>query len=31
MGHGIDQQAIAADVLDLNFNHPSLPGQGDRP
>ena len=30
MGHGIDQQAIAADVLDLNFNYPSLPGQGDR-
>ncbi|MFV0265401.1 MAG: PLP-dependent aminotransferase family protein [Kluyvera sp.] len=29
-GHGIDQQAIAADVLDLNFNYPSLPGQGDR-
>lgn len=30
VGHGIDQQAIAADVLDLNFNYPSLPGQGDR-
>ena len=29
-GHGIDQQAIAADVLDLNFNYLSLPGQGEQ-
>ncbi|CAK9884998.1 MAG: 2-aminoadipate transaminase [Candidatus Erwinia impunctatus] len=28
-GHGIDQHAVAADVLDLNFNYPSLPGQGE--
>ncbi|EAN2420033.1 PLP-dependent aminotransferase family protein [Salmonella enterica] len=28
-GHGIDQHAIAADVIDLNFNYPSLPGQGE--
>jgi DNA-binding transcriptional MocR family regulator len=28
-GHGIDQQAVAADVIDLNFNYPSLPGQAD--
>ena len=28
-GHGIDQQAVAADVVDLNFNYPSLPGQAD--
>ncbi|MDG1642032.1 PLP-dependent aminotransferase family protein [Klebsiella huaxiensis] len=28
-GHGVDQQVIAADVVDLNFNYPSLPGQGD--
>lgn len=28
-GHGIDQQAVATDVLDLNFNYPALPGQGD--
>jgi DNA-binding transcriptional MocR family regulator len=27
MGLGIDQQAIAADVLDLNFNYPALPEQ----
>ena len=26
---GIDQQAAAAGVLDLNFNYPSLPGQAD--
>src|SRR5882757_6948509 len=25
--HGIDQQAAAADMVDLNFNYPSLPGQ----
>lgn len=28
-GHGIDQQAVATDVLDLNFNYPSVAGQGD--
>ncbi len=28
-GHGIDQQAVAADVIDLNFNYPSLPGQAE--
>lgn len=28
-GHGIDQHAVANDVLDLNFNYPSLPGQGE--
>lgn len=28
-GHGIDQHAVATDVLDLNFNYPSLPGQGE--
>ncbi|MEV0261966.1 PLP-dependent aminotransferase family protein [Streptomyces sp. NPDC050617] len=28
-GHGIDQQAVAADAVDLNFNYPSLPGQAD--
>lgn len=28
-GHGVDQQVVAADVVDLNFNYPSLPGQGD--
>ncbi|MFE5216449.1 MULTISPECIES: aminotransferase-like domain-containing protein [unclassified Streptomyces] len=28
-GHGIDQQAVATDVVDLNFNYPSLPGQAD--
>ncbi|WP_181787361.1 aminotransferase-like domain-containing protein [Streptomyces phytophilus] len=26
-GQGIDQQAVAADAVDLNFNYPSLPGQ----
>lgn len=26
-GLGVDQQAAAAGVLDLNFNHPALPGQ----
>ena len=26
---GIDQQATAASMLDLNFNYPSLPGQAD--
>lgn len=29
MGHGVDQHAVATDVLDLNFNYPSLPGQGE--
>lgn len=28
-GQGIDQHAIATDVLDLNFNYPALPGQGE--
>ena len=28
-GHGVDQQVEAADVVDLNFNYPSLPDQGD--
>lgn len=28
-GHGVDQQVVAADVMDLNFNYPSLPEQGD--
>lgn len=28
-GHGVDQQMVAADVVDLNFNYPSLPDQGD--
>lgn len=28
-GHGIDQLAVATDVLDLNFNYPALPGQGE--
>lgn len=28
-GHGVDQLAVAADVVDLNFNYPSLPAQGD--
>ena len=28
-GLGIDQQAVAADVVDLNFNYPSLPEQAD--
>ncbi|MFD5977472.1 aminotransferase-like domain-containing protein [Streptomyces bacillaris] len=28
-GHGIDQQAVATDMIDLNFNYPSLPGQAD--
>jgi len=29
-GLGIDQQAAAAGMVDLNFNYPSLPGQADR-
>ncbi|HDG7613295.1 TPA: PLP-dependent aminotransferase family protein [Klebsiella pneumoniae] len=28
-GHGVVQQVVAADVVDLNFNYPSLPDQGD--
>lgn len=28
-GVGIDQQAVAAGLVDLNFNYPSLPGQAD--
>ncbi|MBK6007108.1 PLP-dependent aminotransferase family protein [Ramlibacter ginsenosidimutans] len=28
-GQGIDQFAVAADVVDLNFNYPSVAGQGD--
>ncbi|WP_052283560.1 PLP-dependent aminotransferase family protein [Kluyvera genomosp. 1] len=28
-GHGVDQPAVAADVRDLNFNYPTLAGQGD--
>ena len=28
-GHGVDQQVVAADVVDLNFNYPSRPDQGD--
>ena len=27
--HGIDQPDVAAGVIDLNFNYPSLQGQGD--
>jgi DNA-binding transcriptional MocR family regulator len=27
--HGIDQQAAAADMVDLTFNYPALPGQAD--
>lgn len=29
LSHGVDQQASAPGVLDLNFNYPSLPGQTD--
>ncbi|WP_284309709.1 PLP-dependent aminotransferase family protein [Proteus mirabilis] len=29
-GHGIDQHAVATDVFDLNFNYPSLLGQGEQ-
>ncbi|MEU8431582.1 PLP-dependent aminotransferase family protein [Streptomyces sp. NPDC029216] len=28
-GHGIDQQGVAGNAVDLNFNYPSLPGQAD--
>ncbi|HDY7992681.1 TPA: PLP-dependent aminotransferase family protein [Vibrio vulnificus] len=27
--HGMDQQMIASDVVDLNFNYPALPEQGE--
>ena len=26
---GVDQQAVAAELVDLNFNYPSLPGQAE--
>lgn len=29
-GHGVDQQAMVPGVLDLNFNYPSLSGQGEQ-
>lgn len=29
LGHGVDQQAAAVGVLDLNFNYPALPGQAE--
>jgi DNA-binding transcriptional MocR family regulator len=28
-GHGIDQQTLAPDSVDLNFNYPALPGQAE--
>lgn len=28
-GHGIDQQTVATDAVDLNFNYPSLPEQAE--
>ncbi|GLP73719.1 GntR family transcriptional regulator [Mycobacterium antarcticum] len=28
-GHGVDQRPVSTDVVDLNFNYPSLPGQAD--
>ncbi|MFE7595726.1 PLP-dependent aminotransferase family protein [Streptomyces sp. NPDC057494] len=28
-GHGIDQQVVATDAVDLSFNYPSVPGQAD--
>lgn len=28
-GHGVDQHVVATDMIDLNFNYPSLPGQGE--
>ncbi|CAH6816813.1 GntR family transcriptional regulator [Vibrio chagasii] len=27
--HGMDQQMIASDIVDLNFNYPALPEQGE--
>jgi DNA-binding transcriptional MocR family regulator len=29
LSHGVDQQATAAGMLDLNFNYPALPGQAE--
>ncbi|MBX8521751.1 PLP-dependent aminotransferase family protein [Pseudomonas cichorii] len=29
LSHGIDQQNVAAGMIDLNFNYPSLPGQAE--
>lgn len=28
-GQGVDQHAVAADMLDLSFNYPALPGQAE--
>lgn len=28
-GHGVDQQDVAAGMIDLNLNYPSLPGQAE--
>lgn len=28
-GHGVDQQPVAAGVVDLSFNYPALPGQAE--
>lgn len=28
-GHGVDQHAVAGDMIDLTFNYPSLPEQAD--
>ena len=28
-GQGIDEQAVAADAVDLQFNYPAIPGQGE--
>lgn len=28
-GQGLDQQSVAVDAIDLRFNYPSIPGQGD--
>lgn len=28
-GHGVDQHVVAADMIDLNFNYPSLPRQAE--
>ena len=30
LGHGIDQPDVAAGMIDLNFNYPSLPGQAEQ-
>jgi DNA-binding transcriptional MocR family regulator len=29
LGYGVDQTTTPADMIDLNFNYPSLPGQAD--